>query len=143
MSFDTDSELVHQALQVVFSEHRVDQIERFFAPDFVQHSPYASPGGREQLRQWWSGIVGAIPDVTTTVEQTVSAGGRVAVFRVVRGTIRKDLDAFGIKGKGQEVVFRVADIFALRDGMITAHWEVADSGPLLRLAAPAHGIEAG
>jgi predicted SnoaL-like aldol condensation-catalyzing enzyme len=135
MSLDTNAEIVQKALQVVFSEHRLDQIDQLFSPDFVQHSPYASPGGRDQLRQWWAGIVDAIPNVTTTVEHTMSADDRVAVFRVVHGTIRKDLAAFGIKGNGQEVTFRVADIFALRGGKITAHWEVADTGPLIQLAA--------
>jgi predicted SnoaL-like aldol condensation-catalyzing enzyme len=133
---DTNAEVVQQALKVVFSEHRLDRIDEFFSPDFVQHSPYASPGGRDELRQWWAGIVDAIPDVTTTVEQTLAAGDRVAVLRVVRGTIRNDLPAFGIKGNGQEVIFRVADIFALEGGKITAHWEVADTGPLIRLAGP-------
>lgn len=135
MSVDTNADVVHKALQMVFSEHRLDQIDRLFAPDFVQHSPYASPGGRDELRQWWAGIVDAIPNVTTTVEQTLSANDRVTVFRVVQGTIRKDLDAFGIKGNGQDVRFRVADIFRLRDGKITAHWEIADTGPLVQLAA--------
>jgi predicted SnoaL-like aldol condensation-catalyzing enzyme len=126
--------VVHGALQAVFSEHRFDQIDRFFSPSFVQHSPYATPGGRDELRRWWEGIVDAIPDVTTTVEQLVSDQDRVAVFRVVQGTIRKDLDAFGIKGNGQQVTFRVADVFAVQDGAITAHWEVADTGPLIQLA---------
>ena len=134
MSLDTNTEIVNSALQVVFSEHRLDRIDEFFSPEFVQHSPYANPGGRAELRQWWAGIVDAIPNVTTTVEQTVSAHDRVAVFRVVRGTVRKDLDAFGIKGNGQEVTFRVADIFTVRGGKITAHWEVADTGPLVQLA---------
>jgi hypothetical protein len=49
----------------------------------------------------------------------------VAVFRVVRGTMRQHLDAFGIRGKGQEVTFRVTDIFALRNGKIAGYWEVA------------------
>src|SRR6266540_3264984 len=31
--------LVTTALRVVFTEHRVDQIDRYFARDFVQHSP--------------------------------------------------------------------------------------------------------
>ena len=127
-------EVVEGALQVVFSEHRFDQIDRFFSPAFVQHSPYAAPGGRDELRQWWAGIVDAIPDVTTTVEQLLSDNGRVAVFRVVQGTVHKNLDAFGIKGHGQQVRFRVADIFAIQDGKITAHWEVADTGPLMQLA---------
>jgi predicted SnoaL-like aldol condensation-catalyzing enzyme len=130
----TSIEVVQNALQVVFSEHRLDRIDEFFAPEFAQHSPYASPGGRDALRQWWSGIVDAMPDVTTTVEQIFSAGDRVAVFRVVHGTIRRDLDAFGIKGNGQVVTFRVADIFTIEARKITAHWEVADTGPLIQLA---------
>jgi predicted ester cyclase len=44
------------------------------------------------------------------------------------------LDAFGIKSRGQQVRFRVADIFEVQDGTITAHWEVADTGPLMQLA---------
>jgi len=135
MSLGTNTEVVQKALQLVFSEHRLDHITEFFSPEFVQHSPYANPGGRDELRDWWAGIVDAIPNVTTTVEQMVANDDRVAVFRVVRGTIRKDLDAFGIKGNGQEVTFRVADIFTLRDGKIMAHWEVADTGPLIQLAA--------
>ena len=132
---ETSIKVVQDALQVVFSEHRLNRIDEFFSPDFVQHSPYASPGGRDALRQWWAGIVDAIPDVTTTVEQILASGDRVAVFRAIHGTIRKDLDAFGIKGNGQVVTFRVADIFTVAAGKITAHWEVADTGPLVQLAA--------
>jgi predicted ester cyclase len=74
------------------------------------------------------------PDVSTTVEQVVSDDERVAVLRVVHGTIRNDLDAFGIKANGQEVTFPVANIFTVRNGQIT-HWDVADTGPLMRAAA--------
>jgi predicted SnoaL-like aldol condensation-catalyzing enzyme len=56
-----NAEVVRGALQVVFSEHRLDQVNQFFSPSFVQHSPYAVPGGRDELRQWWAGIVEAIP----------------------------------------------------------------------------------
>ena len=127
-------ELVHTALQVVFSEGRVDQVDTYFADDFVQHSPYTPPGGREELKQWWSGVLHAIPDVTTTVTRTVGGENEVATFRIVSGTIRHDMPDFGIKAAGQPVEFRVADIFTLRDNRIVAHWEVADSGPLVALA---------
>jgi predicted SnoaL-like aldol condensation-catalyzing enzyme len=127
--------VVLAAFRVVFSEHRLDQIDHFFAADFVQHSPYAAPGGRAELKQWWAGIVDAIPDVSTTVSQTVASCTDVTTFRIVRGTIVHDLPAFGISGHGQFVEFRVADIFRLESGKISAHWEVADTGPLVSLAA--------
>ena len=135
MHTTTAGEIVTAALQVVFSEHHVDQIDRFFAVDFVQHSPYAPAGGRDELRRWWEMIVEAMPDVTTTVEQVVAGDDRVAVFRVVEGTIEGDLPSFGIKRTGKKVTFRVADIFAVRGDKITAHWEIADTGSLVHIAA--------
>jgi predicted SnoaL-like aldol condensation-catalyzing enzyme len=138
---ERNEQVVLTALRVVFAEHRVDQIDRFFAEDFVQHSPYVAPGGREELKQWWAAVIQAIPDVTTTVSQTTALGLEsvpivanctdVVTFRTVSGTIAQDLPEFGIIGVGKHVEFRVADIFRLRDGMITAHWEVADTGPLV------------
>jgi predicted SnoaL-like aldol condensation-catalyzing enzyme len=138
---ERNEQVVSTALRVVFAEHRVDQIDRFFADDFVQHSPYAAPGGREELKQWWAAVITAIPDVTTTMSQTTALGLErvpivanctdVVTFRTVSGTIAQDLPEFGIIGVGKYVEFRVADIFRLRDGMITAHWEVADTGPLV------------
>jgi predicted ester cyclase len=127
--------VVQAALQAIFTEHRVDQIDHYFAPDFVQYSPYAAPGGRDELKQWWAAVVTAMPDVTTTVEQIVADDNRVATFRVVHGTLQGDLPGFAISGKGQEVEFRVADIFAVQEDKIVAHWEVADTGPIARLAA--------
>src|SRR6266566_9241123 len=68
--------VVEDALRVVFSEHRVDQVDRYFAEDFVQNSPYAPPGGRDVLKAWWAGFVYSVPDVTTTVIRPPVAQGR-------------------------------------------------------------------
>ena len=134
MTTDDSTLVVLDALRVVFSEHRVDQIDRYFAEEFVQYSPYADPGGRADLARWWSGIVHAIPDVTTDVLQTVTDGTDVAAFRTVHGTLANDLPAFGLTGRGQPIEFRVADIFRVKQGAIAAHWEIADTGPLIQLA---------
>lgn len=62
---------------MVFAERRVDQVDRFFSADFVQHSPYATPGGRDELKRWWAGIIHSIPDVTTSVSQVLGQGSDV------------------------------------------------------------------
>ena len=77
--------VVQEALQAVFTEHRFDQIDHYFAPDFVQHSPYAAPGGRDELKQWWAAIVAAIPDVTTTVEHPRLVADRIVQFAKLVG----------------------------------------------------------
>jgi hypothetical protein len=58
--------IVQTALQVVFNEHRVDQTDRFFTQDFIQHSPLVSSdyAGRDGLKRWLTSIVTAIPDLT-------------------------------------------------------------------------------
>jgi predicted SnoaL-like aldol condensation-catalyzing enzyme len=127
-------DIVRQALQAVFTEHRMDQIDTYFSPGFIQHSPYAPPGGRAELTRWWAEQLAVIPDLRTTVEQVVGDGDLVAVFRTVQGTIDHDLPDFGIKATGQLVTFRAADIFRVQDGQITEHWEVTDTGPLVQLA---------
>ncbi len=129
-----NSRLVVRALRAVFSEHRIDVIDKFFAEDFVQHSPYAAPGGRDELKEWWAGIVHAIPDVTTSVTQMLGQHDDVVTFREVAGTIVNDLPNFGIEGRGQQVEFLTADIFRVRRNKIIAHWEVADTGPFVALA---------
>jgi predicted SnoaL-like aldol condensation-catalyzing enzyme len=127
--------VVVDALRVVFSEHRVDQVDTYFAPDFVQYSPYAPAGGRDVLAAWWAGFVASVPDVTTTVYRPpVAQGEYVAVFRIVTGTVVHDLPSLGITGQGQHMEFRAADIFQVEDGQITAHWETVDTGPILQLA---------
>ena len=133
---ERNARVVLDALEIVFSEHRVDQVDSYFAPDFVQYSPYAPAGGRDVLAAWWAGFVASVPDVTTTViRPPVAQGEYVAVFRIVTGTIVHDLPSLGITGHGQHMEFRAADIFQVRGGKIVAHWETVDTGPILQLAA--------
>lgn len=134
MTGSSNAQTVVRALQAVFTEHRMDQIDVYFAPDFVQHSPYAPPGGRAELARWWAQQLELIPDLRTTVDQVVDGGDRVAVLRQVHGTIDHDLPDLGIKATGQAVTFPAGDVFRLEGDQIVEHWEVTDTGPLLQLA---------
>src|SRR5688500_15416960 len=94
-SAESNAELVRNAVETVFNQHRVDAIEQFFAESFVQHSPYVPHGGRRELAQWWRRTVEAIPDIAGPIEHLVASGDRVAVFRTLKGTIRKDMPELG------------------------------------------------
>ncbi len=132
--------VVQTALQVVFNEHRVDQIDAFFTEDFIQHSPLVSPdqAGRDGLKRWLTSIVTAIPDLTYFPGDPIVDGDRVMVFADVQGTIQADLPAYGIKGTGQNLKVSTAQVFRVVRGKIAEHWEVADTGPLLQLALASH-----
>lgn len=129
--------IVEAAVQAVFSEHRIDQIDHFFAEDLLQHSPLVPTSGRDALRQWVSGTVAAIPDLTYVPSEMLADGDRVLLFATVRGTIHHDLPEYGIKASGQKLELDTAHVFRLEDDKIAEHWEVIDTGPILRLALAA------
>lgn len=129
-----DIKLVTTALQVVFTEHRVDQIDRYFSADFVQHSPLVSDPGREGLKNWLTRTVAAIPDLTYTSNQVLADGDRVTTFSTVTGTIVNDMPEYGIKAHGQKLTILTAHIFRVAGNQIAEHWEVVDTGPLVQIA---------
>jgi predicted SnoaL-like aldol condensation-catalyzing enzyme len=131
---EANVKIVLGAIETVFNQHNVAAIEEFFSQNFVQHSPYVPPGGKQELKEWWSRTVEAIPDLQGTVDHVVAAHDHVAVFRTLRGTISKDMPDLGIKARNQVLEFKVAHLFQVDNGKIVAHWEVMDSGPAVQLA---------
>jgi len=127
-------EVVRAAMQLVYGEQRLEEIDRYWAPDFVQYSSYTGPGGRQELREATARLVAGIPDLAATVDHALAVGDLVVAFTTWTGTIRGDLPDFGIKGAGQRLDFRTADIFRVRNSQIVAHWDVIDTGPLVRAA---------
>src|SRR5215475_8662898 len=75
--------LVTTALRVVFTEHRLDQIDTYFAASFVQHSPLVTDPGREGLTRWLSRTLESIPDLTYTSDQVLVDRDRVITFSTV------------------------------------------------------------
>lgn len=126
--------LVTTALQVVFNEHRVDQIDQYFSADFVQHSPLVTDPGREGLKGWLSRILQSIPDLRYTTDQLLVDKDRVVAFATVTGTIVKDMPEYGIKATGQQVNIGTAHIFRVSSKHIAEHWEVVDTGQLVMIA---------
>jgi predicted SnoaL-like aldol condensation-catalyzing enzyme len=126
--------LVLSTIETVFNKHDVGAIDTFFSQNFVQHSPYVPPGGKQELKEWWRRTVEAMPDLRGRVDHVVAARDTVAVFRTLKGTVKKDMPDFGIKAHNQVLEFKVAHLFQVRDGKIAGHWEIMDSGPATKLA---------
>jgi predicted SnoaL-like aldol condensation-catalyzing enzyme len=126
--------LVMKAIETVFDQHEIGAIDQYFSKEFVQCSPYVPPGGRDELAAWWRHTVDAIPDIRGTIDQVVAAENRVVVFGTLKGTITNDMPEMGLKASNQALEFRVAHLFQVDEGMIVAHREVVDTGPVLKLA---------
>lgn len=98
--------LVIEAMTALFQRHDASAVERFYAPDYIQHNP-AIPQGREALRAL---VAGLSPDVWYEPGLTVAEGDLVAIHGRIRGWA--------------EAPQVVVDLFRVRDGRLAEHWDV-------------------
>ena len=85
-------------------------VERFIAPDYIQHSQLAPPG-RDALKAFLDMIRTETPQAVHDIKRAFVDGDHVTVHYHVR---RWPDD------KGWAVI----DIFRLEDGMVVEHWDV-------------------
>ena len=86
------------------------QVDRYIAPDYVQHSSLAPPG-RDALKQFLDFIRGQSPDAQTLIKRSFVDGNHVICHTHV------------IRHPGDPGL-AVVDIFRVDDGLIREHWYV-------------------
>jgi len=90
-------------------------VDRFIAPDYVQHSGLAEPGVAG-LKAWLDHVKIESPDARQEIKRSFVDGDHVIVHtHVMRWP--------GDRG------LAVADFFRLEDGLITEHWDVIQEIP--------------
>lgn len=92
-----------------------DAVDRFIAPDYIQHNQGVGQG-REPLKALLRHIRAETPEAVHDVKRIFADGDHVIVHYHVRRWPRD---------KGWAVV----DIFRLHEGMIVEHWDVVQDLP--------------
>ena len=120
----TPQEEANLALVLEMFEHVLNPmdsaaVDRFIAPDYVQHSQLAPPG-REALKAFLDHIRAETPHAVHDIKRTFVDGDHV----IVHYHVRRWPDDNG---------WAVIDIFRVADGMIAEHWDalqdVGHGGP--------------
>jgi predicted SnoaL-like aldol condensation-catalyzing enzyme len=99
--------LVLQAFDTLFNKRDYAAAERFWSPDYIQHSAHIEPGR--------GGLFNLIKSIPTTLKYepgTIVADGD---FAIVHGRF---------SGLGQPVNWIAADIVRIQDGRLVEHWDV-------------------
>jgi len=99
--------IVLEAFDTLFNKHDVAAAERFWSPDYIQHSAHIPPG-REGLFT----LVRSAPDTMRYENQLIVAEGD---YVMLHGRF---------SGIGRPVDWIVADIVRLKDGILQEHWNV-------------------
>lgn len=121
----TNSEIVREAMDVVWTQGRADRVGDFYAEDFVADYPMTDWGtGLDGVRNLVASVRVGLPDYNESIETLVDGGDYIAVELLIRGTHTGELN--GMPPTGKEVAFRDMTILKLRDGKIIEQRGLSD-----------------
>jgi steroid delta-isomerase-like uncharacterized protein len=126
MSADDNKGLVRRFYDDVVNAGRLELIDEFLAPGFVDHDAF--PGvtpDREGVREFFETVRAAFPDLRFEVDDLIAEGDKVAARVTVHGTHRHDF--LGIPPTGKEVSTSLVDVIRFQDGFAVERWGVTDT----------------
>ena len=104
---EKNKELVLMAFDTLFNKRDYAAAERFWSPNYIQHSAHISPG-----REGLFNLIKSLP----------------ATLKYEAGTIVADRDFVIVHGRfsdfGLPVNWIAADVVRIKDGILAEHWDV-------------------
>jgi predicted SnoaL-like aldol condensation-catalyzing enzyme len=111
-----NKKLVRDALDLLFVQHKVDEmVDTYLDPDFIQHD-VQSPAGVEPVRSFFKEFFARNPDTTIEIGRILADGDLVAVHCL-------------IKANPQDRGMAMVDIYRVKEGKIAEHWDVEQPVP--------------
>jgi len=104
---EKNKELVLKAFDTLFNKRDCAAAERFWSPEYIQHSAHIEPG-----REGLFNLVKSIPPALKYEPGVIVADGE---FVIVHGRF---------SGIGAPVNWIAADILIVRDRILVEHWDV-------------------
>ena len=99
--------LVLEAFHTLFNRRDYIAAERYWSPNYIQHSAHIEPG-----REGLFNLIKSIPPTLKYEPGTIVADGD---FVIVHGRF---------SGFGQSVNWIASDIVRIKDGVLVEHWDV-------------------
>ena len=99
--------LVLDAFETLFNKRDYQAAERYWSPNYIQHSAHIEPG-----REGLFNLIKSIPPTLKYEPGVIVAEGD---FVIVHGRF---------SGLGQAVNWIAADILRIEDGILVEHWDV-------------------
>ena len=99
--------LVLEAFDILFNKRDYVAAERYWSPDYIQHSAHIAPGR--------DGLFNLIKSIPPTLKYEAGVILANEDFVIVHGRF---------SGFGQPVNWIAADILRIKDGILVEHWDV-------------------
>jgi predicted SnoaL-like aldol condensation-catalyzing enzyme len=104
---EANKKLVLDAFDALFNRRDYEAAERFWSPNYVQHSAHIAPG-----REGLFALVRSLPDTLRYEHGAIVAEGD---FVIVHGRF---------SGNGRPTAMIAADILRIENGRLAEHWDV-------------------
>ncbi len=120
MSAEENKAIARRGYEAI-NQKNLDALDEVVASDMTDHDP--APGqapGLEGVKQYFSSLHAAFPDVQMDVEDMIAEGDKVVARVSVSGTHRGEF--MGIAPTGNRVTIAGIDILRVADGKIVEHW---------------------
>jgi predicted SnoaL-like aldol condensation-catalyzing enzyme len=104
---ETNKALVLEAFETLFNKRDITGAERFWSPNYIQHSAHIAPG-----RDGLFNLVRSAPPEMRYENQTILAEGNLLMLHGRFSNI------------GQPANWIVVDIVRIQDGRLAEHWDV-------------------
>lgn len=107
MNEEKNKSLVLEAFDTLFNQRDYAAAERYWSPDYIQHSAHIEPGR--------AGLFNLIKSLPATLRYEPGLIVAEGDFVIVHGRF---------SGFGQPVNWIAADILRIKDGKLVEHWDV-------------------
>jgi predicted SnoaL-like aldol condensation-catalyzing enzyme len=104
---DANKALVLEAFDTLFNQRDYAAAERFWSPDYIQHSAHIAPG-----RDGLFDLIKSLPPTLRYEPGVIVANGD---YVIVHGRFA---------GNGRPAAWIAADILRIEDGVFVEHWDV-------------------
>ena len=121
---DTNEEVVRRFANEVLNKGDYSVMRELVHTDYVYRSPHQELHGPEALEGLLTAYRTGLPDMTTSIDELIVSGEKIAISIALTGTHLGDL--MGIPATGNQVNVRGMVISRLKDGKIIEEWEILD-----------------
>ena len=129
-SIEQNKELLRKAVEEVWNKGNFDNMKEMVSDDFVIHFPREKLCGVEDIKQFYTALRKAFPDIHFTIIDQVAEEGKVVTHWSATGTHKGEFK--GIPATGKKVTFTAMDIDKISDGKFTECWTNMDELGLMQ-----------
>ena len=117
-------EIVEEFDEEIYRKGNLDAVDELVAEDFGHHAPFPTPQGREGFKQFLIQFRQAFPDMTSTTEDTVVDGDKVAIRYKARGTHQGEF--MDIPATGNKIEVQGISVYRVANEKVTDEWSQPD-----------------